>query len=119
MKTIILFSIISMLFTTIETNSTLLLENSSKIISESDCAYLLYYDKCGFAKSGERIKVVNNLKNKRVRVTVSFGSRYKFDWVYKDKIYVLYAGESKYIGCSRGGMGDGDFSYNIVGCEIL
>lgn len=123
MKTVLIIAI----FNLIAWNGTLneSLVDSIPVTSNSEevgnCAKFSRGDKCGFAKAGHEVYVVNNNSNRRVRVTVSHGKRYGGKWSYTQQVYTLPAGGETYVGCSSGGFGEYDYniSYSIKGCEIL
>ena len=73
---------------------------------------------CQPVESGHRVYVVNEHKDKRVRVTVRrTATCHGLPW-QRDDSYEIPAGGEKFIGCER--YSDcGPVNFEIVGCEVL
>ncbi len=84
------------------------------------CARLRYGSGCGFANSGRRVFVVNARNDRRTRVTVRVTWRNGINRGQFERVYILPAGSQRLLGCTRSGrIPVTDFSFRIVGCELL
>ncbi|MEP7338567.1 MAG: hypothetical protein ABI977_12585 [Acidobacteriota bacterium] len=85
------------------------------------CARIRYGNRCGFADTGMQAFVVNGRNDKSVRVTVRVSSTGgRFPDGQANQIYTLAAGQEVLLGCTRGlNIPVTDYSFEVIGCEIL
>lgn len=84
------------------------------------CARIRYGSSCGFAKSGRIAYVVNARNDRRVRATVRVRWRQGINNGQYDRVHVIPAGSEKQLGCTRSGsIPVADYSFSVVGCEVL
>jgi hypothetical protein len=84
------------------------------------CARIRHGSSCGFANSGRIAYVVNARNDRRVRATVRVRWRQGINNGQYDRVHVIPAGSEKRLGCTRSGsIPVADYSFSVVGCEIL
>jgi len=84
------------------------------------CARIGYEDRCGFAGSGYEAFVINERNDRRVRATVRVSWRRGIDSGEYDQEHTLPAGGKKFLGCTRSNnIPVTDYSFRVVGCEVL
>ena len=81
------------------------------------CAYIAYRDRCGFAKAGNAAYVVNRLRNRSVKVTVSVSWRSGINRGTYQVTRSLPPGGYAYLGCTMSGSIPVTYlSFRVDGC---
>lgn len=84
------------------------------------CAYISYGGRCGFASAGSEAYVVNARNNVAVRATVRVYWRQGINSGQYDTVKDIPAGSRVYLGCtSSGAIPVIDYTYSVVGCQIV